>query len=174
VDFRICVIGVIVESSPNRTLAAEMAGLEFLPCWVREMDDATAYMELVRANAQSELTALERGMHALHSGMDVKAYAEGVGRARSTVHNEVYAADVASTVPHMGNELSGYYKALVEIHAAPRWLWSALVSRMVEDGLTVEATRKLVAGVKGASERRFCRLCAAWSPALERLEGEGF
>jgi hypothetical protein len=62
------------------------------------MDDATAYMELVRANAQSELTARERGMHALHSGMDVKAYAESVVRARTTVQDEVKAARVADAV----------------------------------------------------------------------------
>jgi hypothetical protein len=35
-------------------------------------------MELVWSNAQSELTALERG---LHSGMDVKAYATSACRA---------------------------------------------------------------------------------------------
>lgn len=38
-------------------LAAERAGLDSVPCGVCEMDDATAYIELVRANAQSELTA---------------------------------------------------------------------------------------------------------------------
>jgi len=35
--------------------------------------DGTAYMMLVTCNAQGELSALERGMHALRSGMDVKA-----------------------------------------------------------------------------------------------------
>src|SRR6516225_5264610 len=35
--------------------------------------DGTAYMMLVTCNAQEELSALERGMHALRSGMDVKA-----------------------------------------------------------------------------------------------------
>ena len=48
------------------------------------MDDAAAYMELVRSNAQSELTALERGLHALRSGLDVKAYAASVGRTSSS------------------------------------------------------------------------------------------
>jgi hypothetical protein len=49
-----------------------------VPAWICEMYDATAYMELVWSNAQSELTALERG---LHSGMDVKAYATSACRA---------------------------------------------------------------------------------------------
>jgi hypothetical protein len=35
--------------------------------------------------------------------------------------------------------------------AVARWLWPALVSRMVDDALTVEATRKLVAAVNLAS-----------------------
>jgi hypothetical protein len=37
------------------------------------------------------------------------------------------------------------FKTLVEIHAAPRWLWSALVSRMIAEGLTVDTTGELVA-----------------------------
>jgi hypothetical protein len=44
-------------------------------------------MELVRSNAQFELTALERGLHAVHSGLGVKAYAESVGRARTSVQD---------------------------------------------------------------------------------------
>jgi hypothetical protein len=102
-------------------------------------------MELVRANAQSELTALERGMHALHSGMEVKAYAESIGRARTSVSSEVLAARVADAVTHVGHDLSSHFKALVEIHAAPRWLWPALVEKMVADSMTVEATRKRAA-----------------------------
>lgn len=116
------------------------------------MDDAAAYMELVRANAQGELTALERGMHALHSGMTERAYADQVGRSKSTVHEEMAAAKVADACPDIRAELSRHWQCLVAIHAAPGWLWSALVSKMVADGLTVEATRKMVAEVKDAPE----------------------
>ena len=98
------------------------------------MDDETAYMELVRCNAQTELTALERGLHALNRGKDVKAYAESVGRARQSVSNEVLAARVAQAVPHVGRDLSNYFRHLTEIHAAPKWLWSALVERLVSSG----------------------------------------
>lgn len=144
--------GFQIISGHNRRAAAERAGLSEVPCWVREMDDATAYMELVRANAQSELTALERGMHALHSGMDVKAYAAAIGRAQRSVYNEAQAAKVADAVADVGNDLTACFSQLVEIHAAPRWLWPALVEKMVADGMTVEATRKMVAGVKEAAE----------------------
>jgi ParB-like chromosome segregation protein Spo0J len=51
----------------NRTTAARRAGLRQIPAWVREMDDDTAFMQLVLSNAQGELSALEleRGMHTL-------------------------------------------------------------------------------------------------------------
>src|SRR5215472_11743980 len=52
-------------SGHNRTVAACRAGLKQIPAWVREMDDDTAFMQLVLSNAQGELSPLERGMHAL-------------------------------------------------------------------------------------------------------------
>lgn len=104
-------------------------------------------MALVLANTQGELSALERGTHALHSGMDVKAYAEAVGRARSTVHREVYAADVAQAVPISGNDLNRYVTQLAELHAAPSWLWPALAAELMARGWTVEATRGKVAAL---------------------------
>ena len=116
------------------------------------MDHETAYMELVRSNAQNELTALERGIHALNSGMDVKAYAESVGRVRRTVHDEVLAARVVDAVAHMRHDLSDYFRHLTEIHAAPRWLWSALVEKLVSsEGMSIEAVRRLVADLKDVS-----------------------
>jgi hypothetical protein len=108
-------------------------------------------MLLVTANAQGELTPIERGRHALGSDMDVKAYADSVGRAKEyrTVVNETYAAKVANAVADVCNDK--FYQ-LVEIHAAPEWLWSALVAAMVEGKWTVELTRKQVARFKGAPE----------------------
>ena len=41
-----------VVSGHCRLQAAKRAGLGSVICWVREMDDDTAYMELVRWNAQ--------------------------------------------------------------------------------------------------------------------------
>src|SRR4051794_39721092 len=124
--------------------AAERAGLSTVSAWVREMDDAAAYMELVMSNAQSELTALERGLHALHSGKDVKAYAESVGRAQRTVYNETQAAKVFQAVADIGNDLTKVFSQLVEVHVAPRWLWPALAEKLVADDLTVVEIKKLV------------------------------
>jgi hypothetical protein len=39
-------------------------------------------------------------------------------------------------------DLAHRWRHLAEIHAAPRWLWHALVSAMLDGSWTVEATRK--------------------------------
>jgi hypothetical protein len=99
------------------------------------MSDEDAYMALVTSNAQSELTPLERGIHAHRSGKDVKTYAAQAGRARTNVSNEVLAARVALSVTNVGHEqLADRWTALREIHSAPEWLWPALVERLVAAG----------------------------------------
>jgi hypothetical protein len=89
--------------------------------------------ELVRSVAQGELSALERGMHALGAvekgkhGKSVKAYAEAIGRPERSVAREVAAASVLKTAKFANvGELLGYAVHLAEIHAAPSWLWPAL------------------------------------------------
>ena len=62
-------------SGHHRKLAAERAKLKEAPCWVREVDDTTAYVMLLTCNAQSELSALERGLHALRSKLSLRKYA---------------------------------------------------------------------------------------------------
>lgn len=65
-------------------------------------------MLLATSNAQGELTPLERGFHALKSGMDVKSYATSVGRKLPTV---------SRGKGH--NDLSAHFGCLTAIHAAP-------------------------------------------------------
>jgi hypothetical protein len=69
--------GFQVVAGHHRLAAARAAGLDVMPCWVEEMDDEVAFLELVRSNRQSELTPLERGMHALKSGLTVRAAGHG-------------------------------------------------------------------------------------------------
>ena len=104
-------------------------------------------MELVRSNAQSELSPFERGMHALKSGKTERAYADSVGRANSTVHKEMVAARVAEACADVGANLTDRFSQLVEVHAAPRWLWPALVEHQLAEGATVDAMRRVVAGL---------------------------
>lgn len=131
-------------SGHHRWLAAQKAGLSEVPCWVKEMTDEQAYMELVLCNTQSELHPLEEGKHAAESGMDLKAYAEASGKERKNLQNKLHAWRVLS-VSHMGHaEVADSWRNLAEIHAAPNWLWSALVKQMIESSWTVQLTRDKV------------------------------
>lgn len=64
-------------------------------------------------------------MHALKSGMSVRAYAEKVGRAYGTVNDELMAARVMTSCLHVQADLA--HSVLAAIHAAPAWLWPALM-----------------------------------------------
>jgi hypothetical protein len=108
------------------------------------MDDEQAFMTLVLANSQSELTALERGMHALRSGLSVRDYAERAQRSKSAVDRERAAAEVWKTYdPGHGfsSDKIPHAKNLAEIHATASWLWPALVARLVAEGWNVETAR---------------------------------
>jgi protein gp37 len=165
-------IGYQIVAGHHRFEAARRAGLDAVPCWVRDLDDEAAYMLLASSNTQDALSPLERGLHALGSGMDVKTYAASVGRARSTVHQEVYGAQVAASVPHMQNDLTERARHLAEVHAAPEDRWPALVTEMVEKKWTVEDTRNEVDKARreaASAERRRAQQDDKRSPMAELL-----
>ena len=105
-------------------------------------------MELVLCNTQSELHPLEEGKHAAESGMDLKAYAEASGKVRKTLSDKVMAWRVWSVADIRHDGLRDSWSQLSVIHAAPNWLWSALVKQMVESGWTVQVTRDKVGAFK--------------------------
>lgn len=136
--------GYEIISGHHRRLAAEKAGLTEVPCWVREMSDDDAYMALALNNAQGELHPLEEGMHALGSGLSKSEYAAVTRKGETTIQTRRQAASVAEAVrSHMGPvDLRDHWRALSELHPAPRWLWRALVSKLIEESWTVETARK--------------------------------
>lgn len=147
-----------VISGHHRKRGAIAAGLRDVPCWVREMSDEKAFMELVNANNQGELDILEIGLHADEAtekgkwGKSVKAYAEETGRKQQTVSDAVLAARVAREVTGQSVtlkmlDLFGKTTHLVAIHAGPRSLWSTLVSFMLNKGWSVADTKHYVAKV---------------------------
>ena len=89
-------------SGHHRWLAAKQAGIDTIPCWIKDLNDDQAYMELVLCNTQSELHPLEEGKHAAESGMDLKAYAEQAGKDRSTLARKLMAWRVMA-VCHMAH-----------------------------------------------------------------------
>ena len=85
-------------------------------------------MELVLCNTQSELHPLEEGKHAAESRMDLKAYAEASGKVRKTLSDKVMAWRVWSVADIRHDGLRDSWSQLSVIHAAPDWLWPALVN----------------------------------------------
>lgn len=143
-----------VVSGHNRLEAARRAGLASVPCCVREMDDATAYMALVLNNAQGELSPLEYGIHALgienrrgKSGGGLQAYAAAVQRDPSTITDLRHAAEVYVAVRNeldQSNSLASRATHLTAIHGAPRETWARLASVMLEKDWTVKDTEAKV------------------------------
>jgi ParB-like chromosome segregation protein Spo0J len=146
--------GFEILAGHHRAAAARDAGLDAVPCWVRELDDDAAFMALVLANSQSELLPLERGIHALTAqgrataGRGKKgglsAYAETVGKTHQLISREVAAAEVwksATMVADFPPEKIPAARVLAELHAAASWLWPALVSRLTAEGWNVETAR---------------------------------
>jgi hypothetical protein len=116
------------------------------------MDDETAFLELVKSNRQSELSALEEGKHAADSGMDLKAYAVEVDKPRQTLQHKLYAYRVRQTVPEIGHEVvSPRWNQLAEIHVA-EWLRRALALRMLAASWTVETARSNAGRLKDVPE----------------------
>jgi ParB-like chromosome segregation protein Spo0J len=145
--------GFQILAGHHRKLAAEKAGLTAAPCWIEEMGEEDAFLELVRSNRQSELSPLEEGKHAADSGMDLKAYAAEVGKPRQTLQHKLYAYRVRQTVPDFGHDVvAPRWNQLGEIHVAPEWLRRALALRMLEAGWNVETTRSNAGRLKDVPE----------------------
>lgn len=157
--------GYQIISGHHRLLAAERAGLSEVPCWVRTMDDDEAYMQLVLCNTQSELHPLEEGKHAAQSGMDLKSYAEKAGKARTTLSTKVKSYRVMAVTDIGHDKARESWSQLAEIHAAPKWLWRAMVETMLNNSWTVAVTREQVAKFKDVGD------VPSWAMADEIARG---
>lgn len=94
-----------VISGHHRLEAAKRAGLREVPCWVKEMTDEEAYMELLLSNQQGELSPLERGRHAYFAvqkysrdGMSISEYARRIGLSQGRVSQLVVAYEVYESI----------------------------------------------------------------------------
>lgn len=106
------------------------------------MTDAEAHMALVLGNAQGELTPLERGLHFLASGMGVREYARATGQSEKTVSANGQAAEVSTRI-ELAPHLRDHATHLRLIHAAPDWLWRALVDHCLPAGSEPMPSRKV-------------------------------
>jgi hypothetical protein len=140
--------GFQIIAGHHRKLAAEKAGLKEVPCWVEEMDDEHAFLELVKSNNQSELTNLERGTHFRRSGMSLRAYSSKLTLSHHQIAHDAAAAEffeaVSTQVDNATREalLKNNRNAhMYEATTAARWLWPAMARRMVGANWNVETTR---------------------------------
>ena len=95
---------------------------------VPHMGQAVAHV----CNTQSELHPLEEGKHAAQSGMDLKAYAEASGKGYQGLYYKQRGYAVYHVVNEDHKDAQDNWRNLAEIHAAPNWLWKALVAEMLE------------------------------------------
>lgn len=148
-------------SGHHRLEAAKRAGLAEVPCWVKDLDDDDAFMQLVLANTQGELSPLEIGMHALRAVPlagggrgkrgGLSEYAERIGRTGEYIGQLRNAADVLVVVktPNLSLEFIGdKAKHLYEISKAPRDSWPLLVGRLIAKGWSVADTASQVDKVR--------------------------
>jgi ParB-like chromosome segregation protein Spo0J len=146
-------------SGHHRVEAAKRAGLADVPCWVKDLDDGEAFMQLVLANTQGELSPLEIGMHALKAVPlaeggrgrvgGLSEYAERIGRAKGSVSELRSAAEVLQTVLSENSfGLTDKAKHFYEISKSPRESWPFLVDRLLNKGWTVAETGSQVERVR--------------------------
>jgi site-specific DNA-methyltransferase (adenine-specific) len=116
------------------------------------MSDDQAFMQLVLANSQGELSPLELGMHVRRYVQGAKggrgqkgglsAYAEKMGGNKQRLNQLQHAADVLSDTKNRQinltvSDLLDKSTHLTAIYDAPREAWPALVQMVVNDGATV-------------------------------------
>jgi|SRR5215471_1254631 len=150
----------------HRVEAADREAIKSIPAWVGDYTDEEAFMQLALANAQSGLTPLERGKHALDAttkfgkdnGLSILEYAskikgvtDGTTAEKKAAHQEISRQIRAYLVYQSVHDIvdaDRYFSHFAEIHAAPEPLWPELVKRMMDEGWTVAITRAEVKRVQ--------------------------
>jgi len=150
-------------SGHHRKRAAEKAKLTEIWAWVEDLDDTTAFMELVLSNNQGELSPLEIGMHALKAvpkaqgkkGEGLAEYAHKIGRLKQNVSLYRQAAEVVVALSTCHIEVTSLLtkaQHLAEVATADAALWPTLVAHMLkgsdEKAWSVADTKHWVGKVK--------------------------
>lgn len=126
-------------SGHHRLAAAQRAGVTEIPCWVREMDDDEAFMQLILTNTQGEMSPLEEGHHVakyVERGQvggrgntgGLRDYARRLNKKETSLRERRDAYRVyekCATVAHFQDV--GYIQ-LVEIAKAPEDRWQPLAA----------------------------------------------
>jgi N6-adenosine-specific RNA methylase IME4/ParB-like chromosome segregation protein Spo0J len=145
---------LLILSGHHRVEAAKRAGIDEVPAFIRDdLDEEGAYMELLTANSQGELSPLEVGMHALHYVAKAKGgrgkkgglseYAVRVGRDGGLLTHYRNAAEVAQTLDS-SQEFLDKAKHLAAIHKLPKECWAECAQFILSAGLSAKDTQDRV------------------------------
>ena len=140
----------IIISGERRWRASEKAGLESIPAYIREVDDATLHaMALVENIQREDLNAIEisLGMQRLieECGLTQEALAERLGKKRSTVANYLRLLNLPEEVQFAikGGLISmGHAKAIVSVESKAKQL--SFLKRCIKSNLSVRQLEDLV------------------------------
>ena len=165
-------------SGERRWRASQMAGLETMPAYIREVDDEDLHaMALVENIQRQDLNAIEiaLGMQRLieECGLTQEAMAEKVGKKRSTVSNYMRLLTLPSEVQLALKEgiiTMGHAKAIAGI-SEDRQLWA--LKRCIKKALSVrqaeELARKLALPINADIEEEE-EYPESYSRLVEQLE----
>lgn len=159
-----------VLSGHHRKAAAMKAGIDAVPCWVRELDDEAAYMALVTSNSQGELSPLERGIHFNRAGLGVREYARLTGRSAAGVTYESQAGRVFSQLNTNAEVLLEKTQHLAAIHALPPECWPDAVQTMLDKGWSAKETGEQVKAANEAGSAKVICALLAGRTSLREIE----
>lgn len=157
-------------SGHHRHGAARRAGLTEVPCWVREMDDEEAFMQLILSNTQGEMAPLEEGHHA-HCYIErsdggrgqkggLREYARRLNKNPSTLshrsaayavyekcvdgtqYTQFFSPETVSTKDYRPT-----HNHLYEVSKAPEDSWKPLVSAMIDKKWVVREAARAVSEI---------------------------
>lgn len=169
----------IIISGERRWRAAQMVGIEYLPAYIREVEDEDLHaMALVENIQRQDLNAIEiaLGMQRLidECGLTQEAMAEKVGKKRSTVSNYMRLLSLPAEVQLALKEgiiTMGHAKAIaaldadMQLKALKRCIKKALSVRQME-----QLARKLSEAPHADSSADNEELPESYSHLIEELE----
>ncbi len=158
----------IIISGERRWRAAQIAGLESLPAYVRNVDDESLHaMALVENIQREDLNAIEiaLGMQRLidECGMTQEALADKVGKKRSTVANYMRLLRLPDEVQLAVKEgliSMGHAKAIASLEERKQQV--AALKKCIKSNLSVRQTEDYVRALMSATTK----------PAINPLEEE--
>lgn len=153
--------GYILIAGERRLRASGIAGLEVVPCWVRERIDTREQLEvaLVENIQREDLDPIETGESYRRLvddfGMTQAEVARKVGKDRATVANSIRLLRLpmfAIEALRDGNISAGHGKALLALPDEQQL--KRAMNKVIDECLSVRATERLVSGLLSASGLR--------------------